>query len=277
MFGKVALVLTDPPYNTRREAVTSRSDYDKLSLSTMKEAADVIEKLLRPHGHAFIFCSFKQAMEWRSVLESAGGGSSLKVPAVPEVIIRNNTAINSARRFLYHRVNAYETAWHAYKDKAGGSQSDYRTTYGFGNTSIELCFRTTLPPYSNFMNNYGPPKGPELIRSNGRPVRAEQKSVKLLQDIMRLFAPKPTDIVVDLFAGTMSTVIAALIEGRQVYACEKDPECFKIGESRVQNFRYRRGASGLLSDLSPHQITLLRSTIPSKFSAPDSLKHDPDI
>ena len=107
LFGKVALVLTDPPYNTRREAGASNSDYDKLSLSTMKEAADVIEKLLRPHGHAFIFCSFKQAMEWRSVLESAGGGSSLKVPAVPEVIIRNNTAINSAVRFLYHHVNAY--------------------------------------------------------------------------------------------------------------------------------------------------------------------------
>jgi hypothetical protein len=79
----------------------------------MNEAAYVIEKLLSPHGHAFIFCSFKQAMEWRSVLESAGGGSSLKLPAVPEVIIRNNTAIHSAGRFLYHRINACETAWHA--------------------------------------------------------------------------------------------------------------------------------------------------------------------
>ena len=174
---------------------------------------------------------------------------------------------------LFLVYQQYETAWHTYKDKAGGIQSVYRTTFGFGNTSIELCSGTTLPPYSNVMNNYVPPKGPELIRSNGRPVRAEQKSVKLLQDIMRLFAPKPTDIVVDLFAGTMSAAIAALIEGLQVHDCEKDPECFKIGESRVQNFQYRRGAAGLLSDLSPHQITLLRSTIPSKISAPDSLKH----
>jgi hypothetical protein len=86
-------------------------------------------------------------MEWRSVLESAGGGSSLKLAAVPEVIIRENTAIHSAGRFLYHRVNGYETAWHAYKDKAGGIQSDYRTTVGFENTSIELCSGTTLPPY----------------------------------------------------------------------------------------------------------------------------------
>jgi predicted RNA methylase len=276
LFGTVALVLTDPPYNTRREAGANNSEYDKLSLSSMKEAADVIEKLLRPHGHAFIFCSFQQAMEWRSVLESAGGGSCLKVPAVPEVIIRDSTAIHSAGRFLYHRVNSYELAWHVYKDKAGGSQSDYHTTVGFGNASIELCSGTTLPPYSNVIDHYVPPKAPELVRVNGRTMRAEQKSVKLLQDIMRLFAPKPTDIVVDLFAGTMSTVIAALIEGRRVHACEKDPECFKIGEARVRNFQYRRGAAGLISGLSTHQITLLRSVIPAKICAPDSLMHEPD-
>jgi hypothetical protein len=76
LFGKVALVLTDPPYNTRREAGAANSDYDKLSLSTMKKAADFIEKLLRPHGHAFIFCSFQQAMEWRPILEGAGGGAA---------------------------------------------------------------------------------------------------------------------------------------------------------------------------------------------------------
>jgi hypothetical protein len=76
LFGKFALVLTHPPYNTRREAGASNSDYDKLPLSSMKESADIIENLLRPHRHAFIFCSFKQEMEWRSVLESAGGRSS---------------------------------------------------------------------------------------------------------------------------------------------------------------------------------------------------------
>jgi hypothetical protein len=63
LFGTVALVLTDPPYNTRREAGANKSENDKLSLSIMKEAADIIEKLLRSHGHASIFCSIQQAME----------------------------------------------------------------------------------------------------------------------------------------------------------------------------------------------------------------------
>jgi DNA modification methylase len=133
-----------------------------------------------------------------------------------------------------------------------------------------------LPKYRNVIDHYVPPKTPEHIRVNGRTMHAEQKSVELLQDIMRLSAPKPTDIVVDLFAGTMSTVIAALIEGRRVRACEKDPECFKIGEARVRNFQYRRGAAGLISGLSTHQITLLRSVIPAKICAPKTLMHEPD-
>jgi 16S rRNA G966 N2-methylase RsmD len=32
LFGKFAVVLTDPPYNTRREAGAASSNYDKLSL-----------------------------------------------------------------------------------------------------------------------------------------------------------------------------------------------------------------------------------------------------
>jgi hypothetical protein len=42
LFGKVTLVLTDPPCDTRREAGASNSDNDKLSLSTVKLKAYVI-------------------------------------------------------------------------------------------------------------------------------------------------------------------------------------------------------------------------------------------
>jgi DNA modification methylase len=80
-------------------------------------------------------------------------------------------------------------------------------------------------------------------------VRPEQKSVALLRGIIRLFAPGTSDIVVDLFAGTMSAVVAALHEGRRVYACEMDPVCYGAGVGRVYRFQYRRGALGLVSSL----------------------------
>ena len=96
LLGKVSLVLTDPPYNTRREAGASNSEYDKISSSAIKQTADFIEQLLAPHGHAFIFCSYQQSAEWREALEGAGGGSCLKVPKMPEVIIRDPSVINSS-------------------------------------------------------------------------------------------------------------------------------------------------------------------------------------
>jgi DNA modification methylase len=56
-----------------------------------------------------------------------------------------------------------------------------------------------------------PPTGMELLKANGTVIRPEQRSVKLLRGIILLFAPKPMDVVDDLFAGTMSTAVAALL------------------------------------------------------------------
>ena len=91
--------------------------------------------------------------------------------------------------------------------------------------------------YVNTIDRYIPPMVPELLRSDGNVLRPEKKSVALLRDNIRLFAPEPAGIIVDLFAGTMSTVAAALQKGRPVYACEKFEDCFNIGQQRVRNFQ----------------------------------------
>jgi hypothetical protein len=59
-----------------------------------------------------------------------------------------------------------------------------------------------------------------------------------MRDLIRLFAPKASGIFVDLFAGTISTVVADIHEVRPVYACEKDKHCFEIEKTRVHNFQY---------------------------------------
>ena len=93
--------------------------------------------------------------------------------------------------------------------------------------------------YVNTIDRYIPPKAPELLRSDGNILRPEQKSVALLRDIIRLFAPEPAGIIVDLFAGTMSTVVAALQEGRPVYSFERFEDRFSIGKEPVRNVQYR--------------------------------------
>jgi hypothetical protein len=95
--------------------------------------------------------------------------------------------------------------------------------------------------------------------------------------IIRLFAPAPTETFVDFFAGTMSTVIAALIEGRPVHACEKFEDCFRNGQQRVWNFQYRRAAAGLVHGLSTEQQALLHSFNPPRSAAPDIVPHELDV
>ena len=74
----------------------------------------------------------------------------------------------------------------------------------------------------------------------------------------------------------MSTVVAAVHEGRPVYACEKDMDCFEIGKTRVHNFQYRRAAAGLLRPVSNAQVALLRTSIPPRSDAPDTVAHEPE-
>ena len=74
----------------------------------------------------------------------------------------------------------------------------------------------------------------------------------------------------------MSTVIAALQEGRPVYACEKFDDCFKVGLKRVKNFQYRRAAAGLVHGLTPEDITRMQRSIPARSDAPDTVTHEPE-
>jgi predicted RNA methylase len=53
---------------------------------------------------------------------------------------------------------------------------------------------------------------------------------------------KKTHIIVDLFAGTMATVAAALIEEHPVYACEPDETCFDAASACIHALQYRRVA-----------------------------------
>jgi hypothetical protein len=131
LLRKVSLVLTDPAYNTRREASASNSEYDKMPSSAIKQTTDFIEQLLTPHGHAVIFCSYQQSAQWRQPLEGAEGGRFLKIPKMPEVIIRDPIVLNSSGNVVYHRVNAVEYAWHVYKYNAAGSSVTYRPTVWF--------------------------------------------------------------------------------------------------------------------------------------------------
>lgn len=56
----VQLLLTDRTSSCRRRGNTKRSAYDKLSLSEIGATVEFVTDLMRPRGHAAVFCLAQQ-------------------------------------------------------------------------------------------------------------------------------------------------------------------------------------------------------------------------
>lgn len=63
-------------------------------------------------------------------------------------------------------------------------------------------------------------------------VHPTQKSVALMRRFVRLVS-RPGDVILDPFGGSMTTGVAALLEGRRVVLIERDPHFARIGRARL--------------------------------------------
>jgi DNA modification methylase len=113
-----------------------------------------------------------------------------------------------------------------------------------------------MPHCSRSFTNYVPPRERALLKTileNGRPkiLRSSQKDVQTLRDIIQVFAPHHNQLILDPFAGTMSTVVASLAERRPVLALEMDKTCFELGSSRVDEFGYLQTADQMMAARIP--------------------------
>ena len=70
-----------------------------------------------------------------------------------------------------------------------------------------------------------------LVAKQGN-IHSTVKAQKLMTYLCRLITP-PGGIILDPFAGSGSTGVAAIAEGWEFIGIEKDPEYFKIAERRV--------------------------------------------
>lgn len=65
--GAVQLVLTDPPYSARRLKKYKNSIHNNLSFTDMTETVELVGDLLRPGGHAILFCKDQQFAVWHTI------------------------------------------------------------------------------------------------------------------------------------------------------------------------------------------------------------------
>lgn len=230
--GRVQLLLNDPPYNTRRLSSMPNSDHDSLTAEQMKAAAEEFRVLLRPGGHLLIFCSFEQGQRWidflRALKDLGRKGKptlpSFRVDSSPLVAVKDPHAFTTSRQSSTNFTNKVEFVIHA--TRAGASKEDAYRMVNYRNHNM---VPSRFLAHDNVIENVRPPLYEEVVRlldGSRTWMRGEQKPISFtLECIYRL--SQPGDLVMDLFAGTLTTAAACLRaplgQHRLSVSCDLDP------------------------------------------------------
>jgi len=247
------LLLLDPPYNVRRNAGRDDSDYDVFTDKDMDEAITTIDSLLRPGGHAIIFCSIQQFPIWESKLRShvstesdeeirpTSRNGTFMVDKVPMVFV--NHPQNNNNNPAFNSCSLQSTAEFAVHIKKNGLA--YSKEYDMVNYMPFNYVLSSFPATKNVLDNVPALTPGETVMkvvktSDGqdklRKLRSEQKPLALMMELISRFT-QPGDIVCDFVAGTFSTSTACFMlpKHRIFIGCEKDADCFKIADEKVIN------------------------------------------
>lgn len=172
--GTVDLLLTDPPFNTRRQNKSRNSTHDNLRYVHMEKVASIAGRFLKPGGHGVIFCSDLQFADWYKVLtsvmaeESNGseGPSSRSSTTTMFVVEKKSLCFlrkpgyynNGPKRHPNVHVNMQEMAIHFWK--RGGSSSSAARTVNYHHTTLT---GSIYPSWTNVMTNIPRPTNEETI------------------------------------------------------------------------------------------------------------------
>ena len=118
-------------------------------------------------------------------------------------------------------------AWLFKPYRIGGTIADNVLRYGVGAMNTAACARDGRSP-TNVLRF-------DLEPTEGRHHEA-QKPIALLAYLIRL-TTRPGQVVLDPFAGSGSTGVAALSEGRRFLGIEQDPRSAEIGRARMAILR----------------------------------------
>jgi DNA modification methylase len=235
LVGKVQLVLTDPPYNTRSSRSLPNSSYDCLSSEDLQKAAELIVSLLRPGGHAIIFCSNEQHELWTSELQK---NEEMMVDSMPFAFVRAPGAFYQLpKRKTTTLMNMYEVAVHATKQGEGKEGHEMVSYRGFGHVP------SRFKGWCNVIDNVPRLGKGEAVMTEDpltegqRQMRFEQKPEALMRELICRFS-MPNDIVVDLFSGTYTTAVSCLTIPTGMYrrfvGCERDKTCHAAAQGRIR-------------------------------------------
>jgi len=230
----VDLIFADPPYNlqlrhelirpnlTKVDAVNDRWDqfdgfeaYDEFCRAWLSEC----RRVLKPTGTIWVIGTYHNIYRLGRLLQDLGFWILNDV-----VWIKTNPMPNfRGVRF----TNAHETLlWAKKSEKAKGY------TFNYAEMKAENGGKQMRSDWT-FSLCTG---GERLKNGDGRKLHPTQKPLEMVERIVRACS-KPGDIVLDPFAGTGTTAVAAEKHGRRWLAVEQQPDYVAAANDRLRQLR----------------------------------------
>ena len=214
----------------------------------MKIFVNLKEQLLRPGGHAIVFCTVQKFPLWETYFKECVTDNEKELFMVTRcpMIFMFHPYVNNGfpGRKSCAFTNCAEFVIHVKKNGFKFSEEAAIVNYKTFN-----YVPSTYPAHKNLISNVlgllpgersmirnaqsDPSSGSSTTKSRSVMLRPEQKHISLLQELISCFSQKG-DIVVDAFSGAYSTAIACFTrpEHRIFVGCEQDEECHKLA---IQN------------------------------------------
>lgn len=221
--------ITDPPYNMSKKNglgwafsshVTMSEDWDRLpraeylefSRAWLKEVCRVV----KPNGNLFIFGSF------HNIYDLGYLANELDLRVLNSIVwFKPNAQPNITRRTLTESTEQILWLCNAPKDKASGWVFDYEVAKQLGGGK-QMRNLWSFPYPSPSERQYG--KHPS------------QKTLDLITRIV-LIATRPHDLILDCFAGSGTTGVAAQSFDRRWVMIENNPEYCAIARERLAHVK----------------------------------------
>lgn len=210
--NSINLILTDPPYNISRESNFTKNStntkFNKISIDFGdwdKEELDLdllfseFKRVLKPGGTVVIFYDVWKSERLKQVAENYG----FRQPRICQWVKNNPTPINSKINYLSNAIEFFFTF-------VKGKNPTFNSKYDKGIYNYPLCHgkeRTSHPT---------------------------QKPLELFKEII-IKHSNPGDLVLDTFAGVLTTAQACDDVGRDWICIERDEIYCEIGRKRINS------------------------------------------
>ena len=208
--GSIDLILTDPPYGISRTSGFSVGGIKKYKSSTNyfgEWDVDVdlsyyfkeFRRVLKKGGTLIIFYDV-----WKSeMIKKSADENKFKQLRVGHWIKSNPVPINSKRNYL---SNSTEYFFSMVK----GKNPTFNSKYDIGYYEYPIC------------------------HGKERTDHPTQKPINLILDLVKKHS-NSSDLILDPFAGSFTTMEACLISGRRSICIESDEKYYQIGQERFKN------------------------------------------